>query len=112
MSFFHFELFLCLNGRPVPMVKQTLLAIDPYGLAEGLEHLNLEEEMEADLASFEGSSEDWWIHQALDLPTKRWVLRNNNIPRCSWRCVSSSMPKKQAKDPPIACQSNRTAWCS
>ena len=79
MSSFHFELLLCLNGHPVPMVKQTLHAIDPYGLAESLEHLNLEEEMEADLVSFKGSAEHWWIHQALDLPTKWWVLHNNKI---------------------------------
>jgi hypothetical protein len=28
-----------------------------------------EEEMEADLVSFKGSAEHWWIHQALDLRT-------------------------------------------
>jgi len=27
-----------------------------------------------------GSAEHWWIHQALDLPTKWWVLRSNKIP--------------------------------
>ena len=62
------------------MVKQTLLAIDPYGFAEGLEHLNLEEEMEADLVSFKGSAEHVWIHQALGLPTKWWVLHSSKIP--------------------------------
>ena len=49
MSSFHFEFFLCLNGHPVPMLRQTLLVID-LGLAEGLEGLALED-MEADLVS-------------------------------------------------------------
>ena len=57
-------------GHPVPMAQPTLLATDPYGLAEGLEHLNLEEEMDADLVSFKGSAEHWWTQQALDLLTK------------------------------------------
>ncbi len=80
MSSFHFELLLCLNGHPTPMVNQTLLAIGPYGLAEDLEHVNLEEDMEADMVSFKGSARHCWIHQALALPTKWWVLRNNHIP--------------------------------
>ena len=80
MSSFHFELLLCLNGHPVPMVKQTWLAIGTYGWAECLDHLSLKEEMEAGLVSFSCSAEHWWIYQALGLPTKWWVLRNNKIP--------------------------------
>ena len=55
-----------------------MLVIDPE-LAESLEGLALEE-MEADLVSFESSAEHWWIHQALGLPSKWWVLHNNKIP--------------------------------
>ena len=80
MSSFHFELGLCLHSHIAPMVKQTLIGIGSYGLAEGLDHLNLEEETEADLVSFKGSAEHWWTHQALDLPSKSWVLHNNKIP--------------------------------
>ena len=50
--------------------------IDHYALAETE---GLEEEMEADLVSFKGSAEHWWIHQALGLPTKWWVLHSSNI---------------------------------
>ena len=34
MSSFHFEFLLCLNGHPVPMVKNMLIVIDHYALAE------------------------------------------------------------------------------
>ena len=79
MSSFHFEFLLCLNGQPVLMLKQTLPVIDPYGLAKGLDRLALEE-MEADLVSFKSSAVHRWINQALDLPSKWWVLRNNKTP--------------------------------
>ena len=80
MSSFHFELLLCLNGHPVPVVKQTLRTIDPYELAENLEHFNSEEMVEADLVSFKATAEHWWIHQALTLPNKWWVLHSSKIP--------------------------------
>ena len=78
MSFFHFEFLFCLNGHRAPTVKQTLFVIDP-GLADGLEGLALEE-MEADLVSFKSSAEHGWIHQALDLPSKWWLLHSSKIP--------------------------------
>ena len=75
--------------------------IDP-GLAEGLEGLALED-MEADLLSFKSSAEHWWIHQALGLPSKWWVLRNNKIPllleireliKANKKASSSRLPKQ------------------
>ena len=74
MSPFHFEFLLCLNGHPVPMVKNTLPVIDHYALAEAE---GLEEEMKVDLVTFKGSAKHWWIHQNLDLPTKWWVLHSS-----------------------------------
>ena len=88
------------------MVKQTLLAIDPYGLAEGLEHLNLEEEMQADLVSFKGSAEHWWIHQALGLPTTWWVLHSSKIPLLL--VIRDIIKAKKASQG----QSSRAVWCS
>ena len=101
MSSFHFEFLLCLNGHTVPMVKQTLFVID-LGWAEGLEGLVLEE-MEADLVPFKSSGEHWWIHQALDFPSKWWVLHSSNIPwlfrireliKAKKKALSNRLPKQ------------------
>ena len=61
------------------MLKQTVFPIDPSRLTEGLDHLNVEGEMEADFVSFKGSAEHWWIRKALDLPTKCWLLHSSKI---------------------------------
>ena len=80
MATLNFELLLCLNGMPVPVVKETMPVVDPYQMAGDFGHLNLEEDLEVDLVSLKASADVLWLRKALDLPHRWWLLKSSQLP--------------------------------
>ena len=80
MATLNFEVLLCLNGVPVPVVKETMPIIDPYQLVGDFEHLSLEEDLEVDLVSFKASADVLWLRKALELPHRWWLLKSSQLP--------------------------------
>ena len=83
MSSWTFERSILLNQQHIPLEKKSLSIIDPHDLGGSIEGLNLDEDLDVNLVSFEAAANVKWLagpRGAIKVPFFWWRQRSSSIP--------------------------------
>ena len=83
MSSWTFERSILLNQQHIPLEKKSLSIIDPHDLGGSMEGLNVDEDLDVNLVSFEAAAHVKWLagpRGAIKVPFFWWRQHSSSIP--------------------------------